>query len=271
MAELTNANQSIDSILASLKQMQNIKDTYNRPAYTGVVDPKVRSAAELNKILGTDFTYDRDEIYNVYKDATKAAYQTQLGEQRAAERGYYANMAAAQDTAVDTMRNQYGQAIASGASKGMQAANTLSAILGTSQQTAQAATQLAQDRQAMGQQYAGMVKQDAKDSLQYANEIAAQIGGLSHQFYNDDIQRKTAELSYNQGINTDYAGYQANKYTADANVAANLANAGAGIYNNNQSAIAAIKTAIEEANATKYAADKGQHSNVNYSGGYSVR
>lgn len=271
MAELTNPNQNLSSILSVLQGAANIPDTYVRPEYTGVVDPTIRSAAALNELLGTDFTYDRNEIYNVYKDATEAAHRAELAQQKQAERGFYANMAAAQDTAIDTIRGQYGSAIASGASKGMQAANVLSAILGTSQAAANQATQLAQDRQQLGAQYGAQIKADAKDALSYANDVAAQIGGLAHQFYNDDIQRKTAELSYNQGINTDYAGYQANKYTSNANLAGNIINAGAGIYNNNQSAIASMKAAIEQANATRYAADQGQTQNINYGGTYTVR
>ena len=88
--------------------------------------------------------------------------------------------------------------------------------------------------------------------------------------YNDQIQQLTAQLAYNQGINTDAAGYAANKYTANANLAGNNASAGAGVYNNNQSAIAQLQAAIESANAQRYAADKGQHQNIEYSGGYTV-
>lgn len=265
MAELTNPNQSLGDILNTLKGYAGVTDSYVRPEYTAVVDPTIRSAATLNELLGTDFTYDRDEIYGIYKDATKAAYDAEIAQQRQAERGYYANMAAAQDSTIDTIRGQYGAAIASGASKGMQAANVLSAILGTSQAAADQATQLAQDRQALGARYGAQIKADAKDALTYANDVASQIGGLAHQLYNDDIQRKTAELSYNQGINTDYAGYAANKYNADANLAGNIIGSGAGVYNNNQSAIASLKAAIEQANATKYAADK-----PTYSGSYTV-
>jgi hypothetical protein len=100
--------------------------------------------------------------------------------------------------------------------------------------------------------------------------MASNIGGLSHQLYNDDIQKLTAQLSYNQGINTDAAGYAANKYNANSNLQGTIASAGAGVYNNNQSALAAIQAAIEQANATKYASDKGQYSKVEYAGGYKV-
>ena len=41
--------------------------------------------------------------------------------------------------------------------------------------------------------------------------------------------------------------------------------------NNNQSSIAAIQSAIEQANEQRYAADKGQYQKLEYSGGYSVK
>ena len=162
-----------------------------------------------------------------------------------AERKYYNNIAAAQNTALDTIRQQYGQAVASGASKGMQAANMLSAILGTTQTANDEATQLAQDRQTLVNKYAQQMRQDSIDALNYSNDMGNSIGGLAHQLYNDMIQQKTAELSYNQGINTDAAGYAASKYTADANLSGALAGTGAGVYNNNNSAIAALQAAIE--------------------------
>ena len=147
----------------------------------------------------------------------------------------------------------------------------LSAILGNTQTANEEATQLAVDRQALVNQYAQQLRQDSVDALKYSNDMASQIGTLSHQLYNDDIQKLTAQLAYNQAINTDAAGYAANKYTAQSNLAGTLASAGAGIYNNNQSSIAAIQSAIEQANAQRYAADKGQYQKLEYSGGYSVK
>lgn len=267
---LTNQNESLQSILDTLKQKQKVASDYNAPAHTGVATPEIRSAQELAKLLGVDFTTDKNAIQQAYQDATSAAYQRALEGSTDAQKNYYANVAATQDTAIGTLRNQYAQAIASGASKGMQAANALSAVLGLSQQTAQQATQLATDRQALGTQYAQMLKDDVKNAIQASNEIGTGIAGIAHQLYNDDIQRKTAELSYNQGINTDQAGLAANKYTADTNLAGNVTNASAGIYNNNQSAIAALEAAIHQAAATRYAAEQGRYQNLHYSGGYAV-
>lgn len=267
---LQNPNQTLADIIASLQKVTGKPaDTYVRPEYTQVDDPSIRSAQTLSQMLGVNFTHDRGEIEKVFQDATKAAFNAE--QQSGAEKGYYRHLADAQNTALDTIRQQYGQAVATGANRGMQAANMLSTILGTTQAANEQATQLAVDRQALVNNYAQQLRQDSVDALKYSNDVANSIGSLAHQFYNDDIQKLTAQLSYNQGINTDYAGYQANKYTADANLAGTLASAGAGVYNNNQSAIAAIQAAIEQANATKYAADKGQYQKIEYGGEYKVK
>lgn len=248
--ELTDQNASLASILQQIyANSQFPTDAYNRPDYTGVVDARIQSADDLANTLGVEFTYDRDEIEKIYQDATKAALQ--MEQASGAERGYYNHLAAAQNTALDTIRQQYGNALATGASKGMQAANMLSAILGTTQTANEEATQLATDRQTLVNKYAQQMRQDSIDALNYSNDMANTIGGLSHQLYNDMIQQKTAELSYNQGINTDAAGYAASKYTGDSNLAGTLAGTAAGVYNNNQSAIAALQAAIETGRANK--------------------
>lgn len=268
---LTNENQSLSSILAEIKNsIGTAKDSYVRPDHTGVTDAKIKSALDLEALLGVDFTYDRDEIEKIYTAASKDAYQTNMNSQTAAESSYYRAMAAAQDTGLDTIRQQNASAIASGANKGIQAANQLSTILGNSQLASEQANKFTADRQLVGSTYAAQLKEDAKNALAYSNEISNQIGSLSHQLYNDQIQSKTAELAYNQGINTDYAGYQANKYTADSNLFSNIVSSGSGVYNNNQSSIAQIQSALAAAEAQKYAAANSK-STVNYGGGYSVK
>lgn len=266
---LSNPATSLADIIAALQQSAgSIPDTYTQPAYQALVDPSVRSAQSLADQLGVQFTYDRDAIEKIYQNATKASLKTEMGS--GTENKYYQHLADAQNTALDTIRQQYGSAVASGASRGMQAANMLSAILGTTQTANEEATQLAVDRQALVNKYAQQLRQDSVDALKYSNDTANQIGTLSHQLYNDDIQKLTAQLAYNQAINTDAAGYAANKYTAQSNLAGTLASAGAGVYNNNQSSVAAIQSAIEQANAQRYAADKGQYQKLEYAGGYAV-
>lgn len=267
---LNNPTQSLADILKLLQQnTPTIEDTYTRPEHTAVLNPTLYGVKDLSQLLGVDFTYDREEIEKIYQDATKASYLAESNS--GAERGYYSNLANAQNTALDTIRQQYGQALAAGANKGMQAANMLSTILGVTQEANAQATTLAEGKQKLANTYAAQLKQDAADALSYSNDVASSIGSLAHSLYNDQIQQQAAQLSYNQGINTDAAGYAANKYNAQSNLAGTLASAATGAYNNNQSAIAQLQAAIETANATRYAADKGQHQYINYSGGYTVK
>lgn len=267
---LNNPTQSLTDILAALQQnTPAINDSYVQPEYTNVTDPTLYNVSDLSKVLGLDFTYDRNEIEKIYQDATKASYLAETNS--GAERSYYSNLAAAQNTALDAIKQQYGQAVVTGANKGMQAANMLSAVLGTTQTANDEATALAEGKQKLANTYAAQLKKDTADALAYSNDVANSIGSLTHSLYNDQIQQLTAQLAYNQGINTDAAGYAANKYTAQSNLAGTLASAGAGVYNNNQSAIAQLQAAIEAANAQRYAADKGQYQKIEYSGGYSVK
>ena len=162
---LTNQNQSLSSILSEIKNtIGTAKDTYVRPEYTDVTKAGINSVSDLEALLGVKFTYDRDEIEKIYADATKGAYQSNMSSQTAAESSYYRALAAAQDTGLDTIRQQNASAIASGANRGIQAANQLSTILGNSQLAAEQASKFTTDRQTIGSNYAAQLKEDAKDS-----------------------------------------------------------------------------------------------------------
>ena len=250
---LTKPNQSLTSIVDGLKKnlTGSLVNNYQKPEYTAVTDPKLRSASELNQQMGTDITYDRDAIEKIYKDATNASFKTDMQQQQNAERNYYTDMSTAQNTLMDTLRQQQGQAVTSGVNSGMQAASALSTMLGTSQAAAKEATTLAQDRQKLGNTYAADLKNDTKSALDTANATGQALATLSRQLYNDDIQQKTAELSYNQGINTDYAGNQSAYTNSLASLLSNIANAGTGVYNNNQSAVAQIQAAVQNASGTR--------------------
>lgn len=257
MGQIESSKKKMSSILnnpyASLSEIANWfksslgtpEDRYKRPDYADVTTPEIRSIDELAKLLGTDIMHNRDEIISSYRDATDAGYRANLVEQGNAEKGYYRNMAATQDVTLDTIRKQYAQGIANGASSGMQAANLLSASLGNTQKSAEEATLLAQSRQKLGADYATSLKKDVVDGTKYANDVASTFGTLSHSFYNDQIQQQAAQLSYNQGINTDYAGYEAGRYSSLASLLAAYGNSSAGIYNNNNSAITAIEQAMQ--------------------------
>lgn len=249
-----NMNEQLSAIKAQLNGYGNLADTYNAPDYTNVDDASVRSIQQLQQDLGTNVNYDYDAIKSIYDRATIAA--NEIEQQSGAERSYYQHLADAQNTALDTIRQQYGSAIANGATRGMQAAQQLSAVLGMAGTANEEATQLAIDKQTRANQYASQMAQNAKDALQYSNSEQLELANLSRTLYNDAIQKQTAQLSYNQGINTDNANYNAARATALGSLQSSLANTIAGVYNNNQSAIATLQSAIANANANKYAADR---------------
>lgn len=259
LAANQSASDQINAYADLLSRYSNIEDNYVTPDYADVTDPTVRSLQDLQSQLGSNINYDYDAIRGIYDDATRSAYD--IEQKSGAERDYYQHLADAQNTALDTIRQQYGSAVASGASKGMLAAQQLSAILGTSQTANQEATQLAIDKQTRANEYASQMAQNAKDALQYSNQQQMDLASLSRQLYNDDIQAQTAQLSYNQGINQDRANYLTGRQTALGALQSSIANTVSGIYNNNQSAIAQLQSAIAQAEANKYAADR-QKSNA---------
>lgn len=254
LAATGNAEEQINLYKSLLESYGNLPDSYQRPEYTEVNPAMLRDLTTLQQQLGTNINYDYDSIKSIYDNAARQGYD--IEQQSGAAKSYYQHLADAQNSALDTIRQQYGQAVAQGASKGMMAAQQLSSILGTSALANEEATQLAIDKQTRANTYAQQVAENAKSALQYSNQQQMDMAALSRQLYNDDIQRLTAQLSYNQGINTDYSNYNTGRQSALSSLQASLANTTAGIYNNNQSAIAQLQSAIESANATKYAADK---------------
>lgn len=256
-AILNNPRQSLDSIINQIQAaVGTAEDRYVRPDLIDTIDPTMLDVNAMSEMLGMDFTYDRAAIEEILQGAVDAQYDLRQTEQGIAERKYNQNMAVAQNTALDTIRQQQGQAVAQGASAGARAANELSAVLGISQQAAEEATQLAMDRQLMAKEEGVARAQATSQALQQSNEAYLNYGALARQHYNDQIQQLAAELAYNQAINTDYAGYEANRYSADQNLLASIQQSGSNVYGNNQSSLAAIQQAIEQAQAQRYAADQ---------------
>lgn len=249
-----NLNQLLQAYLANQSQ-------YAQPEYTGVTDANVMSLPNLQQALGMNITYDRDAIEKLYTDATKAGYNTEL--QSGAENKYFRALASASSEAQKAMADSYNKAAAQGAAQGMTAANQLSSILGISQQAQEQAQQLAVDRQQLVNTYAQQLQQDKIDAMKYSNDTQTGLAQSARQLYNDSIQAKTAELAYNQALNTDRAGYMANKDTVAGNLIGNLGTAASNAYANNTTSLASIQNAIAQAQAT-------QNQKITYAGGYQV-
>ena len=246
-----NPNMTIQQIIQMLGGYSNPATSDYTPAeQRDVTDPTLMTIAQYLQTLGGEgYTYEYSDFLNKLNEATRAGYDTQFNALNDAQTNYFRDMGAAQATAADTIRNQYSQAIQQGISKGMQNANMLSTLLGTSQAAAAEATQLAQDRYQTGQEYRAQILKDAADALSQSNNAYNTLFGNIRQLYNDDIQQKTADLEYNASVIDSNAQFAANKYTADTNYASGINTNASSIFNNNQSVLSSIMAAASQAAA----------------------
>lgn len=180
---------------------------------------------DLSK-YGIDFSQaEQDRIANIFKDSATAAYG-------AAQNQYSQDIANQQATLSDTIRRSQAEAVATGASRGLQAANELSSILGLQQEAAKGATQIQGD---YAQQLAA-AQQQAAELQNQRNQVGAEIA--------------TADLgaeSQKYAANMDYAANDFNRILSEA---ADLRTSG-----NNAAADALIKAYM--------AANSVDNSNIN--------
>ena len=244
------------------------QDNYTPAEKVDASDPTLRTVDQYLAELGAqDYQYRYEDILNTLNNASEAGFDvTKQGLANTAAE-YYRQLAATQDTAADTIRQQYAQGIQSGISKGMQAANLLSTILGTTQAGAAGAQEQAQAEREAYLKYASELAGNGATALNQSNAAYETLMGNIRQLYNDEIQQQTAKLEYNASLEETLANYLASKYAADTNYSANQNSLAASLLNQQQSSLSAILQAATSAEAqdnysnawlqgTKYAADK---------------
>lgn len=182
---------------------------------------RLKGAAELSSLYG-NIDYDEASIKKKFDTATNDAYKVKQKEYQQAENAYYDQMANQQFSTVDAIRRANAQAIASGATKGMQAANELSAVLGLQQEAATGATTLATDRQKIIDEHVAALSQNAVDALNTANEVKLKLGTLGSDIYASDVQRLAALDAYWQGLEEAAAALEGQRYAADKAAAAQV-------------------------------------------------
>lgn len=128
---------------------------------------------------------DEQAILDKYNAATIAQFNAQREANRNAENAFYNQMYNTQKTAMDTIRQSNAAAVSSGASRGVQAAQELSSLLGLQQESVASATELAQaNRQTAQEETAAMLEnvlnaytqaQQERDSLVQSGIQAASV------------------------------------------------------------------------------------------------
>lgn len=202
----------------------------------------LRDAADVAKTYG-DITYDQDAIKALFDKATKEKYKLLNKEYLMSENKYYDALAGTGSTALDTLRRSASAAIATGASRGMQAATELSALLGLEQQGVADATALVQERNKLADKQAAEVAQNAVEALQYANQTKFNLGNLSSNLYAADTQFDVGQMDYYARLDTAMKALQgqlamadAQKYAADKGLSGTEYNAFMNLVGNTYSA-----------------------------------
>lgn len=169
-------------------------------------------------------------IKQVYDQATAAAHAAEERSIINAENAWQRNLANTQQTALDTIRKNNASAIATGASKGMQAANELSAVLGLQDTATEEATALAQQRIDLADKYAAEYAKNAVTAQEMANANKSAMLGQALSAYSADLNAATnlqnaiyaaesqdyaSELSNEAQRYMAQKSFEADQYTAD--------------------------------------------------------
>lgn len=221
--------------------LYNVAD-FKKPDWTPTRS-ELRDPAEIAASLG--ITYGMENIQGIFDQATQAQFASQQKAQQASENKFYNDMFNTQHTAMDTIRRSNAESIATGASRGLQAANELSAVLGLQQESVAGATDLALQRATLADEEMAAYAANARDAMTAANAAGAQLGSIQGQLYSADTQFDVGQMDY-------YA-------TLDASIKQLMGaqeQASATRYNADQNAAAQRYAADAAASAQRYAADK---------------
>lgn len=138
---------------------------------------------------------DEQAILDKYNAATAASYAAQRDQNRLAENQFYNQMYNTQRTAMDTIRQSNAAAVSTGASRGVQAANELSALLGLQQESVAGATEIAQARQQTAQEETATMLDNTLKAYQQAQTERANLIQSAIQADSINQQRETSMQS----------------------------------------------------------------------------
>lgn len=131
---------------------------------------------------------DEQAILDKYNAATLAQFNVQREQNRQNENAFYNQMYNTQKTAMDTIRQSNAAAVSSGASRGVQAANELSAILGLQSESVAQATELAQANRQTAQEETAAVLENVLNAYQQAAQERSQLVSQGIESASVDVQ-----------------------------------------------------------------------------------
>lgn len=144
---------------------------------------------EANQVI------DEQAILDKYNAATTAQFNVQREQNRQAENKFYNQMYNTQKTAMDTIRQANAAAVSTGASRGVQAANELSALLGLQEESVASATELAQANRQTAQEETAAVLENVLKAYQQAQQEKAQYVQHAIEAASVDVQSEANKVA----------------------------------------------------------------------------
>jgi len=180
----------------------------------GVTNPNntagMMGAAQLAKLYG--ITTDRGTIEDIYNKATESSFLLQQNQQKRTASQFMDAMFTSGEATKDIVRKSNAAAVATGASRGMQAAQEMTAMLQNTQQNAAGATGVAQEGALLNDKETAARAQNAVLALTAANGAGTSLAGIDMNKYAADTQFGVGALDAN-----------ARNYAAEQQYAATLA------------------------------------------------
>ena len=171
---------------------------YRNPIFNETIrdvsNPQLNTGATVADRLGIN--YDLDEILKIFQDAVAAGNAVTQEMYDQATDKYYQNVAAQTADYLDSMRKANAEALTTGASRGVAAANELSTMLGMSQQGQDAALDLALEGLNLGDQMGADMAQAYEDAYNQYNDLGLQMGQLDNEAFAYLVQQYLGELQF---------------------------------------------------------------------------
>ena len=210
MADVTTAltEEQIKDILNKINAATTTTTTTNTVAPVGAPNPTfnplttdfTRPVLQDGTALANKYgiTADYDDIKKIYGDAVDASYDAQRKVYDQGTAAYYETIRNNAATLLDTLRKANASALATGSTRGVAAAQQLSALLAAAQSGSQGALDLANKIFNLGDTYKADRLAADRDALTTANTAAATLGQLSTDQYAAMVQAWAAELAAQQ-------------------------------------------------------------------------
>ena len=196
----------------------NFSGSYDTP-HQNPVNAVTQPQAQLRGLSLADkygLTYDVNAIKGILDNATRQKYTEQKQAYEQTENQFYKNISDTQATTLDTLRRAQAQAVATGASRGIAAANEISTMLGMQQTSTDAANELAVAGDQLGAKEAAEIAANSATALETSNAVKQAIGNLDSTLYGYDTQGSIGYLDYLAAM----SNVGAQKYAADKSLEA---------------------------------------------------